>query len=167
MLTAWSRPWLYLLIASFLLSSCWSVLSEDNPALSGQGQQLPVTAQLPVAGQVIDLEVAQTPEQQAKGLMFREQLAPNRGMLFAFSPPRVARFWMKNTLIDLDMIFVYQGRIVMILDRVPPCRQDPCPVYGPWAEVDQVIELAAGQAEHLGLKVGDSLTVRAVSSPKP
>jgi uncharacterized membrane protein (UPF0127 family) len=88
-------------------------------------------------------------------------------MLFPFSPPRVARFWMKNTLIDLDMIFVQRGRIVAILDRVPPCRQDPCPVYGPWLEVEQVIELAAGQAERLGLKVGDALTVQAVPSPKP
>lgn len=162
-----SRPWLSLLIVSFCLSSCWSVLSESNQALSSQSQQLPITAQLQVGSQVINLEVANTAEQQAKGLMFREQLAPDRGMLFEFTPPQIARFWMKNTLIELDMIFARQGRIVAILDQVPPCRQDPCPVYGPLTTVDQVIELAGGQAENLGLKVGDSLTVRPLTPAKP
>jgi uncharacterized membrane protein (UPF0127 family) len=86
-------------------------------------------------------------------------------MLFPFSPPRVARFWMKNTLIPLDMIFLYQGQIQAILPNVPPCHRDPCPVYGPFKEIDQVIELAEGQAKVLNLTVGDRLTIQSVNLP--
>jgi uncharacterized membrane protein (UPF0127 family) len=89
--------------------------------------------------------------------MFRTELPGDRGMLFNFEEPRVARFWMKNTLIPLDMIFLRQGRVKRIIANVPPCNADPCPVYGPLTEVDQVLELKAGQANALGLTVDQSL----------
>jgi uncharacterized membrane protein (UPF0127 family) len=137
----------------------------SEPLPQSQGQQLPIAATMTIGDDVIELEVAQSEEQQAMGLMYRTQLAPNRGMLFPFSPPRVARFWMKNTLIPLDMIFLYQGQIQAILPNVPPCHRDPCPVYGPFKEIDQVIELAEGQAKVLNLTVGDRLTIQSVNLP--
>jgi len=123
------------------------------------GQQLPLSAQIKVADQVIQLEVAGTPEQQAIGLMSRTSLPDDRGMLFLFESPRRASFWMKNTLIPLDMIFLLNGKVQAISSNVPPCKADPCPTYGPNALVDQVIELRAGRAAELGLKQGDRLKV--------
>ena len=123
------------------------------------GQQLPLSAQIKVADQVIQLEVAGTPEQQAIGLMNRTDLAADRGMIFDFGSPRRVGFWMKNTLIPLDMIFLLNGKVQAVSSNVPPCEADPCPTYGPNALVDQVIELRAGRAAELGLKQGDRLKV--------
>lgn len=133
-----------------------------------RGQQLPVTAVAELGGQRIALEVAQTPEQQALGLMYRPALAPNRGMLFPISPPRPVSFWMRNVPVPLDMVFIYQGRIQALASQVPPCIADPCPTYGPQGQlVDQVIELAAGRAAELGLEVGDGVAVRSLDESIP
>jgi hypothetical protein len=133
-----------------------------------RGQQLPVTAVVELGGQRIALEVAQTPEQQALGLMYRPALAPDRGMLFPISPPRPVSFWMRNVPVPLDMVFIYQGRIQALASQVPPCIADPCPTYGPQGQlVDQVIELAAGRAAELGLEVGDGVAVRSLDEPVP
>ncbi len=133
-----------------------------------RGQQLPVTAVVELGGQRIALEVAQTPEQQALGLMYRPALAPDRGMLFPISPPRPVSFWMRNVPVPLDMVFIYQGRIQALASQVPPCITDPCPTYGPQGQlVDQVIELAAGRAAELGLQMGDGVAVRPLDEPVP
>ena len=131
------------------------------------GQQLPIQARTLIGTQEILLEVARTPEQQEIGLMFRRDLPPDRGMLFPFEQSRMARFWMKNTLIPLDMVFLREGRVVAIEANVPPCRQDPCPSYGPSLWVDAVLELPAGRSAQLGLKVGDRLTITPAPPTKP
>ena len=147
-----------------LLSSC-SSLSPRNKAVAdvapklSQGQTLPITASAKIAGETIQLEVAQTPQQQAIGLMFREQLNGDRGMLFPFPTERTARFWMKNVPISLDMIFLRGDRIVGLAVDVPPCKKEPCPVYGPEALVDSVIELRGGRATELGIEVGDRVKI--------
>jgi uncharacterized protein len=123
------------------------------------GQVLPVTATAIMGGEKIELEVAQTPQQQALGLMYRK-LADNRGMLFPFEEARIAQFWMKNCLIPLDMVFLKEGKIVEIVANAPPCQSNPCPVYGPLIPVDRVIELRGGRAAQLGLKVGDSVFIQ-------
>ncbi len=136
--------------------------NQPNPVtqVSNRGQSLPITAQVQVGGQLIQLEVAKTPAQQEMGLMFRTNLEPNRGMLFLFNPPRPVNFWMKNMSISLDMVFLHKGKVVAIAKNVPPCQADPCPVYGPAGLVDQVIELRDGRAAELGLKVGDRLDIK-------
>ncbi|MBD2328737.1 DUF192 domain-containing protein [Alkalinema sp. FACHB-956] len=125
------------------------------------GQYLPVSAQAKIADQIIRLEVASTPQQQAMGLMYRPALSDDQGMLFPFSPARTVNFWMKNVPVPLDMVFLYQGKVVAIADQVPPCETDAstCPTYGPNDLVDQVIELRAGRAQTLNLQVGDRITV--------
>jgi uncharacterized protein len=130
-------------------------------------QDLPITALVEIAGKTIQLEVAQTPQQQATGLMGRKTLADDRGMLFLFEPPRPVQFWMKNTLLDLDMIFLRKGVVMAIVPDVPPCKSNPCPVYGPGnraEDIDQVIEVRGGRAKELGLKVGDRLPVQFLDS---
>jgi uncharacterized membrane protein (UPF0127 family) len=124
------------------------------------GQMLPVSAEVTINGQVIELEVALTPAQQEMGLMYRTELPPNRGMLFPFNPVRRVGFWMKNCRIPLDMVFLYQGQVRSITHNAPPCIKDPCPIYDSKAVIGQVIELSGGQAKELGLKVGDRLTVQ-------
>jgi uncharacterized membrane protein (UPF0127 family) len=120
---------------------------------------LPIAAQVEIADQIVELEVARTPSEQAMGLMFREELADNRGMLFSFANPRPVSFWMRNVLINLDMIFLRNGEVVAIANNVPPCETQTCPTYGPNATVDQVIELRGGRAAELGLQPGDTLTI--------
>jgi hypothetical protein len=136
-----------------------SSLRANAETLATEGQNLPISAQAEINGQIIQLEVAETPQQQAMGLMFRPELAANRGMLFSFSPARPVQFWMKNVAIPLDMVFLQDGVVRAIAANVPPCTTAPCPVYGPDTAVDQVIELRGGRAAELGLEAGDSVTV--------
>lgn len=159
--------WLSLLV---LLASCSTTtqakpspteLPRSSSPAAPLGQVLPLSAFFQVADQTIQLEVARTPAEQAMGLMYRTSLADDRGMLFPFKPARPAQFWMKNTLIPLDMLFVRDGTIRFISENVPPCKADPCPTYGsPTIDIDQVIELRAGRAAELGLKVGDRIFIK-------
>lgn len=138
-----------------------TVVEAAAPQIPQQGQLLPITADVQIGPQQIQLEVAKTPEQQATGLMYRSALASDRGMLFVFNPARPVSFWMKNVAIPLDMVFLQAGKVVKIAAQVPPCQTEPCPVYGPEAVViDQVIELRGGRAAELGLKPGDRLNVK-------
>ncbi|NEP16388.1 MAG: DUF192 domain-containing protein [Leptolyngbya sp. SIO4C1] len=140
----------------------------ESSALSGPGQILPITAQAAVGSEVIQLEVAQTAEQQATGLMYRTALADNRGMLFPFESPRRTAFWMKNVPIALDMVFLLNGRVQAIQAEAPPCATEPCPVYGPSRLlVDQVIELRGGRAAELGLEPGDRIEISSLSETEP
>lgn len=164
-----------MLLLSFVLIGCLpsaTSSSSDLPPLEASlhqpssGQSLPISAQAQVSGQVIDLEVAQTPQQQAMGLMYRTVLADNQGMLFPFDPPQPVSFWMKNVAISLDMIFLKNGRVVEIAANVPPCKTATCPVYGPKSHIDQVIELRGGRAVELGLQVGDPVSIQFSSVTK-
>ncbi|MGB3509975.1 MAG: DUF192 domain-containing protein [Microcoleaceae cyanobacterium] len=127
---------------------------------SKKGQALPITAEAIISNQKINLEVAKTPQEKAIGLMYRNFLPDDRGMLFSFNPPRQTNFWMKNCLISLDMIFIRSGIVRAIAENVPPCVADPCPTYGPNVPIDQVIELRGGRAAELELKVGDRIVIK-------
>ncbi|HEY9769421.1 MAG TPA: DUF192 domain-containing protein [Coleofasciculaceae cyanobacterium] len=159
------------IILLVLLSSCSTISSTgkviaDVPQEIKSGQMLPITAIANISGATIELEVAQTPQQQATGLMFREALADNRGMLFPFQSERTARFWMKNVPISLDMIFLNGDRVVGLAVDVPPCQTEPCPIYGPEGLVDRVVELRGGRAKELGIKVGDTIKIQALDINK-
>ena len=129
------------------------------------GQMLPVNAIAIMGGQQIELEVATTPKQKMLGLMYREFLPPNRGMLFNFEPAQYASFWMKNVLIPLDLVFFRDNRIVAIAANVPPCNVNPCPTYGPETKIDGVIELPGGRAIELGLQPGDLIAIEYLNRP--
>jgi uncharacterized membrane protein (UPF0127 family) len=98
------------------------------------------------------VEVARTAEQQAQGLMNRESLAPDRGMIFLYDPPVAASFWMKNTLIPLDMIFIRaDGTVARIEANTAPLSLDPVAAGEP---VGAVLELAGGRSAELGITAG-------------
>ena len=101
------------------------------------------------------VEAARTSAEQARGLMFRTELADNMGMIFPFPEPRVASFWMKNTVIPLDIIFVRaDGTIESIADNTVPYSTTPV-VSG--APVAAVLELRGGLAAELGIVSGDKV----------
>ena len=105
------------------------------------------------------VELATTGEQMARGMMFRRTMAPDAGMLFDYgrSTPGVA-FWMKNTLIPLDMIFITaEGSILNIHERAIPHDESSVPAAGP---VRAVLEVNGGTAARLGLKPGDRVQHR-------
>jgi uncharacterized membrane protein (UPF0127 family) len=106
----------------------------------------------------VAVEIADTDELRQRGLMFRETLAPNEGMVFIFPETGDYPFWMKNTLIPLDMIWVDASRrVVAIAHSVPPCKADPCPSYPPNARSLYVVEVVAGFAKSHAVVVGDQL----------
>nr|WP_255696921.1 DUF192 domain-containing protein [Sandaracinobacteroides sayramensis] len=101
------------------------------------------------------VEVAATAAQQAHGMMFRTKMAPETGMLFPMSPPREAGFWMENTLIPLDLVFIGADRKVrnIAAEAVPHSRATLSSI-GP---VAAVLELKGGEAARIGLKPGDKV----------
>jgi uncharacterized protein len=150
------------ILLSLLIFGCSHQVTAQYPQKMQivQTQSLPITAKVTLKGRLIKLEVAKTSQEQATGLMNRTRLASNRGMLFIFDPPRPVGFWMKNTLIPLDMLFIRNGVIQAIAANVPPCKSDPCPSYSPGQiDIDQVLELKAGRAKELGVKPGDPIEI--------
>jgi uncharacterized membrane protein (UPF0127 family) len=108
-------------------------------------------------GTIIQAEVADTTQKRALGLMFRDSLPPNRGMLFTFFDSQEWSFWMKNTRIPLDIIWMDKTKkIVHIEHNVPICTRsdDGCPNYQPNSPAMYVLELAAGSANLLKLRPG-------------
>lgn len=106
--------------------------------------------------QCIQAEVARTAEERGHGLMHREFLDEDAGMLFFFPQSSRQSFWMKNTLIGLDIIWMDKDKkIVFIAPNVLPCETEHCPVYTPDKAAKYVLEVNAGVATDMGLKVGD------------
>ena len=100
-------------------------------------------------------EVARTESEQARGLMFRDKLAPNGGMIFPMNPPRPTSFWMKNTVISLDLIFIRpDGTIARIAADAIPYSLEPIDSGEP---VSAVLEIAGGRAAELGISEGDKV----------
>ena len=100
--------------------------------------------------------VADTPERAEQGLMFVSDLPESMGMVFPLDPPRVENMWMKNTYIELDMLFVAaDGRVTKIIERAHPLSLDNLSSDKP---VSAVVELRGGAVAHLGLKVGDKVS---------
>jgi len=119
-------------------------------------------------GRVVLAELADTSEERARGLMFRSALEDNHGMLFAFAEPQQWSFWMKNTRMSLDIIWMDQKKkIVHVARRVPICSRtdDGCPQYQPNENAMYVLELAAGSAELLHLDRGVTLRFQVPGEP--
>ena len=112
-----------------------------------------------IGGRRYAVEIADDNEERARGLMFRDELPADRGMLFVHDREEPLAYWMKNTKIPLDILyFDTQRRLVAQQRDVPPCTLgDGCPPYPSQAPARYVLELNAGQAEQLKLQVGDEL----------
>jgi len=110
------------------------------------------------------VEMALTPEQQMLGLMFRPEVPAEEGMLFDWGSPRESAMWMRNTITSLDMLFIAQdGRVHRIAERTVPYSLASIESRGP---VRATLELAAGTAERLGIRVGDRVEQRIFGTAK-
>ena len=113
-----------------------------------------------LGGKSFAVEIADTREKQALGLMFRDEMPADQGMLFIFPNEAPRSFWMKNTRIPLDiMYFDKELKLVSISADTPPCRVSRCPSYPSKAPAKYVLELNAGTAMELGVELGDRLKV--------
>lgn len=139
--------------------------SSAQPAAGAVGQALrhpvsglpvvPLTVSSARGRHVFQVELAQTFAEQEKGLMFRTSMGPDEGMVFIRTPPDVARFWMRNTVIPLDIIFVgTDRRIINIAANAVPYDETPLPSAGVAAAV---LELNGGRAAALGIGPGDTV----------
>lgn len=106
-----------------------------------------------------DIELAVTDQERSQGLIFREDLASNEGMLFVFSEEGEYSFWMKNTLIPLDVIWINKEKeVVFIRESLQPCEEEySCPVVNPGKNAKYVLEVQGGMVEKIGLRVGDKM----------
>jgi uncharacterized membrane protein (UPF0127 family) len=101
------------------------------------------------------VEVAATPDQQERGLMFRHSLAGDRGMIFPYDPPQEVGFWMKNTLIPLDIIYIRANGTIARIVNAQPMDITPLPSGEP---VALVLEIRGGRAAELGIREGDKVS---------
>jgi hypothetical protein len=109
-------------------------------------------------GESVRAEPAISAQERERGLMFRDKLERNHGMLFFMGEEAIHPFWMKNVNFPIDIVWLdRQRRIVHMARNVPPCRKDPCPTYPPLMPALYVLELAAGRADELDLKLNDKL----------
>jgi uncharacterized membrane protein (UPF0127 family) len=152
------RTFVALLLFSWMLNACTKAMP---PATNTETTPRPVVAGPRVVlpdGFVVSIEIADDEELRAQGLMYRDHLAADAGMLFFFAQEDEYPFWMKNTRIPLDIIWIDSNRhIAHVKNEVPPCRVPDCPSYPPNAKAKYVLELAGGEAVKHGLKAGDLL----------
>jgi uncharacterized membrane protein (UPF0127 family) len=149
-------------VAALLLAACSPGAGESataaappaSPAVHPESglSVIPLTVSHDGASRDFRVEVARTSEEQAKGLMFRRAMGADEGMLFPFDPPRQVSFWMKNTVMPLDIVFIGTDRRVLnISANAEPYSLDPRPSAG---AVSAVLELNGGRAAQLGIAPG-------------
>ena len=157
------------ILRALLLTSALGAL----PACKSAGQSAGTgSAPASVASVAIDtggrkvlfrVEVAVTPEEHARGLMYRSRLADDAGMVFVFEQPSVQRFWMKNTLIPLDMIFIGKDRrIVGVVENAAPETETERMVGAP---SQYVLEISGGLSAKLGIRRGEPVEFQNVPTP--
>ena len=112
-----------------------------------------------------DIELAITLEERNTGLMFREKLDPKNGMLFVFDEEEKHPFWMKNTLIPLDIVWINENKeIVFISENIPPCKKSSCPTIEPTKKAKYVLEINEGISKKIGLIVGDKVKIEYIKN---
>jgi len=155
-------------LGAMLLSAC-SIKDEGNATAAAPAAAAPAMIPLVITANGkqhrFAMEVAVTQEEQAKGLMFRKDIPADGGMVFPMSPPRTASFWMKDTWVPLDMLFVRtDGTIVFLAANRQPYVREPVSAGVP---VAGVVELRGGRAAELGIAEGDTVQWGDCAKPGP
>lgn len=137
----------------------WFVLGCSKPPTpqpaSQSPAQKPTVAFYPSTGAPpwpVSVELAKNDQDRARGLMYRRELSPNSGMLFLFEAPEIRRFWMRNTLIPLDMIFLNERKVVVGIEENTIPHDETS--RGPDQPAQYVVEVAGGEARKHGVTVG-------------
>jgi uncharacterized protein len=164
---SYARRGLIALVSALALTALPAAAQEiprmDPKACKGQPEIKPLeplSIRTDKGVQTFQVEIADSQREQQYGLMCRKAMAPDRGMLFVFAAATPRVFWMRNTLIPLDIIYIgANGRVVSISRNVQPLDESGAPSAGP---AKYVLELAAGRAAQVGLLPGDRVTHRAL-----
>jgi len=154
---------LLLAVAAALVAAAAAAASapDQAPQKFGRGTATVTTRTHKV---VLRVEIARTDAQRARGLMFRRSLAADAGMAFLYEEPSSGGFWMKNTLIPLDIAFYdVRGRVVRTF-RMEPCERDPCRLYEPGVTYRGALEVRAGSFRRWNLRRGDTIAVRTATT---
>ncbi len=156
----------FFLYSYVFLGFCLFLMANAMPAAAQESfQRSSVMIETAGGGHFrFDVELALTPAQQAQGLMFREKMALDAGMLFLYNQPQATAFWMKNTLIPLDMLFIgADGRVVNIHERATPHSEEAIPSAMP---VKGILEINGGMSTRLGIRPGDRVLHAAFGDAK-
>lgn len=130
-------------------------------------QEYEITTIYLASDHIITVEIADTEYLRNRGLMYRDQLDIDKGMLFIFEGDVQHSFWMKNTLIPLDMIFLDdKWMVVDIIEDVPPCEEKECTGYTPFEKYRYVIEVNGGLCKEIGLQIGDQVVRDDLTYPR-
>ena len=108
----------------------------------------------------IQVEIADTRLERQQGLMFREYLEENQGMLFIFEDEDTHSFWMKDTLIALDMIWINSSYHIVHIEQAAPCKTENCRLYKPPKAARYVLEVNKEFTEENNIKIGDVITTK-------
>jgi len=110
----------------------------------------------------VKVEVVTRSDEMARGLMYRRSLEKDSGMLFIFRQEEPQSFWMKNTLIPLDMIFISRDLVIVDITTMQPCITDPCPDYTSRQPAQYVLEINAGYCRSHAIAIGDRISSAAI-----
>jgi uncharacterized membrane protein (UPF0127 family) len=127
---------------------------DDKKPQSGL-REVPLTIHSRNGVHQFTVEVAASPQEQERGLMFRKSVAPDRGMIFPYAPPQEVAFWMKNTLIPLDIVYIDANGKIARIAHAEALNLEPIPSGVP---VSGVLELRAGRTAELGIREGDKVS---------
>ena len=149
------------LIFSLFLSLALTACGPNASGQTGQSGQpggdgwTQVTVISSTGAHSFNVEIADDPEEQRRGLMYRRELAPDAGMLFLYEEQELLSYWMRNTYVSLDIIYIDdQGHIVSIAKNTTPLSERSIPSSGP---AIAVLEVIAGTSDELGFAAGDEV----------
>jgi uncharacterized protein len=149
------------LIGAAILAACTPEAPASRPANDPGAQyglrEIPLLIRSGARVHRFTAEVAAAPNEQSVGMMYRRSLAPDRGMLFPFPEEKVAGFWMLNTLIPLDLIFIRADGTIARVATAEPQSLDTVSSEVP---VAAVLEIAGGRSAELGIRAGDRVEFR-------
>jgi uncharacterized membrane protein (UPF0127 family) len=142
-----------------VFASACSGASEDEEVSESPFRRGTAIVETDDGAVLLRVEIADTPKLREQGLMGRQSLGEDEGMVFVFFDETTGGFWMKDTLIPLSIAFFGQdGRIVKILD-MEPCEEEPCPIYEPGLAYRGAVEVNQGAFDRLGIEEGDPIRV--------
>lgn len=142
-----------LLLVTINVTNSQKQQSDEKQLISDKS--VVIKRRLLVGTKEILAEVAATPQERSRGLMYRTQLDENSGMLFTFGETAEYPFWMKNMKISIDIIWIDENQNVVDMDQnAPPCAQESCELYTPTQPIKYVLEVPAGWAQRNGVQNG-------------
>ena len=148
----------------FLAITFFTSIIFNNSSMGPKAAPVPTkqaTQSIKVGDQQLEVEIMQTLEEQRRGLSGRASLANDHGMLFVYSNPALYKFWMKDMLFPLDIIWINNGKVIEITDNVPPPEQNAdisqLPTYSPLQPVTGVLEVSAGYVKKHNIIIGDQV----------